>query len=69
MSAHDGPVRAPEAWLAVVNDEGQHSLWAAGAALPEGWRAAGFEGGREECLAWIEREWTDISPLSTRRDP
>nr|WP_203607950.1 MbtH family NRPS accessory protein [Streptomyces anulatus] len=55
--------------MAVVNDEGQHSLWAAGEALPEGWRAAGFEGGREECLAWIEREWTDITPLSARRDP
>lgn len=53
-------------WLVVVNDEEQYSIWAAATPLPAGWRASGFTGSREACLAHIEEVWTDMRPLSVR---
>jgi MbtH protein len=52
--------------LVVVNDEEQYSVWAADREPPPGWRATGFAGTREECLAHIETVWTDMRPLSVR---
>ncbi|MEV0623427.1 MbtH family protein [Nonomuraea sp. NPDC050404] len=52
--------------LVVVNHEEQYSVWPADRELPPGWRAAGFAGTREECLAHIETVWTDLRPLSAR---
>ncbi|MEU3900084.1 amino acid adenylation domain-containing protein [Streptomyces sp. NPDC045251] len=40
---------------AVVNSEGQLSLWPAKGPFPHGWRPTGFTGTRTECLAEIER--------------
>ncbi|MEV6521296.1 MbtH family NRPS accessory protein [Longispora sp. NPDC051575] len=51
----------------VRNDEAQYSVWAEGRELPAGWHATGFSGTREECLAHIESEWTDLRPLSLRQ--
>lgn len=51
----------------VVNDEEQHSLWPADKALPAGWRKAGMEGGKADCLAYIAENWQDMRPLSLRR--
>ncbi|MFI5758925.1 MbtH family protein [Streptomyces sp. NPDC051569] len=48
----------------VVNDEGQHSLWPAFAAVPAGWTVARGEGSREEALAYVEENWKDIRPKS-----
>ncbi|EST38511.1 protein mbtH [Streptomycetaceae bacterium MP113-05] len=48
----------------LVNDEGQHSLWPAGAAVPAGWRTALADRPREECLAYVEANWTDMRPQS-----
>ncbi|WP_164414859.1 MbtH family protein [Streptomyces salinarius] len=53
--------------LVVLNDERQYSVWWAGRPLPAGWHAEGTEGSREECLAHIDRVWTDMRPLSLRR--
>ncbi len=50
----------------VVNDEEQYSIWPAGRALPPGWREAGFSGGKQECLDYIDRVWTDMRPRSLR---
>ncbi|GIG59891.1 MbtH protein [Longispora fulva] len=50
----------------VMNDEEQYSVWAEGRELPPGWRATGFAGTREECLAEIESVWTDMRPRSVR---
>ncbi|RVX38942.1 MbtH protein [Nonomuraea polychroma] len=52
--------------LVVVNHEEQYSVWPADRELPPGWRATGFAGTREECLAHIETVWTDMRPLSVR---
>lgn len=50
----------------VVNDEEQYSIWPAHRALPDGWHDVGVSGTREECLAHIERVWTDMRPRSLR---
>jgi MbtH protein len=54
-------------WRVVVNHEEQYSIWPAERDLPLGWREEGKQGTREECLAHIEVVWTDMRPLSVRR--
>ena len=51
----------------VVNDEEQYSLWPADRLSPPGWREVGKEAARAECLAYIKEVWTDMRPLSLRR--
>jgi MbtH protein len=51
----------------VVNAEEQYSLWRADKPLPNGWSALGKVGTKQECLAYIESAWTDMRPLSLRR--
>lgn len=51
----------------VVNDEEQYSIWPQGRALPLGWKEAGRDGTKEECLRFIEEVWTDMRPLSLRK--
>lgn len=51
----------------VVNHEEQYSVWPADRDLPPGWREAGKQGNKAECLAYIEEVWTDMRPLSLRR--
>jgi MbtH protein len=51
-------------FLALVNDEGQYSLWPAFAAVPAGWKVSLDAASREECLAHIRRLWTDLRPAS-----
>jgi MbtH protein len=50
----------------VLNNEEQYSIWPMGEELPAGWRDAGFQGAREQCLAHIDEVWTDMRPLSLR---
>ncbi|GAA1384684.1 MbtH family protein [Pseudonocardia kongjuensis] len=49
---------------ALVNDEGQYSLWPEFAAVPDGWRIAHGPADRASCLAHIEQNWTDLRPRS-----
>jgi MbtH protein len=56
-----------QAFRVVVNDEEQYSIWPAERDNAAGWRDAGKQGTQEECLAWIEENWTDMRPLSVRR--
>jgi len=51
----------------VVNDEGQYSLWPEEKILPSGWRGDGSVGTKEECIEHIKKIWTDLRPLSVRR--
>lgn len=50
----------------VANDEDQFSIWQAGRELPAGWYDAGFTGTKTDCLAHIDRVWTDMRPRSLR---
>ncbi|MER5497657.1 MULTISPECIES: MbtH family NRPS accessory protein [unclassified Streptomyces] len=54
------------AYSAVINDEEQYSIWPAHLDLPEGWRKAGTEGTKAECLAFVEEVWTDMRPATLR---
>jgi MbtH protein len=47
----------------LVNEEGQYSLWPAFREVPAGWTSV-MQGKRQECLAWIETNWTDMRPRS-----
>jgi len=51
----------------VVNDEEQYSIWPAERDNAPGWRDAGKQGSKEECLAHVDEVWTDMRPLSLRR--
>ncbi|MGW2746063.1 MbtH family protein [Streptomyces sp. NPDC001450] len=55
-------------YLVVLNHEEQYSIWFAGRELPAGWTPAGKQGTRQECLEHIEAVWTDLTPLSVRRE-
>ncbi|MEU9703744.1 MbtH family protein [Streptomyces sp. NPDC047981] len=52
------------AYKVLVNDEGQHSLWPAFAAVPDGWGIALADTDRAACLAYVEEHWTDMRPKS-----
>ena len=56
-----------KAYTVVVNDEEQYSIWPSRKPVPRGWRAAGKEGPEAECLQYIAAVWTDMRPLSLRR--
>ncbi|MFI5808476.1 MbtH family protein [Streptomyces sp. NPDC051561] len=51
-------------YLALVNDEGQFSLWPAFAEVPAGWTVVRGPADRDVCLAHINEEWTDMRPKS-----
>ncbi|MFM0187804.1 MbtH family NRPS accessory protein [Paraburkholderia nemoris] len=51
----------------VINHEEQYSIWPDYKDVPAGWRLAGKQGKKEECLAWIDLVWTDMRPLSLRQ--
>ncbi|MGA4838483.1 MbtH family protein [Streptomyces sp. G45] len=50
----------------LVNDEEQHSLWPSFSEVPAGWRIVFGEAGRQECLDYVEQNWTDLRPKSLR---
>jgi len=52
----------------VVNHEAQYSIWPVDRECPPGWSDAGKSGTKAECLAYIEEVWTDMRPLSLRRE-
>jgi len=54
-------------WKVVVNQEEQYSIWPAGRENALGWEDDGCNGTKKECLAYIERVWTDMRPLSLRK--
>ncbi|GGJ69377.1 MbtH family protein [Streptomyces brasiliensis] len=59
------PFEDPDAsYVVLVNDENQHSLWPVFVDVPDGWQTVFGEAAREECLAYIEKSWTDIRPKS-----
>ena len=51
-------------FFALVNDEGQYSLWPVFAEIPAGWTGTFGPDTRNACLAYIEATWTDMRPRS-----
>lgn len=51
----------------IVNHEEQYSLWPQWKTIPGGWQDLGIEGDKKVCLDYIEKNWTDMRPLSLRK--
>lgn len=51
----------------VLNHEEQYSIWPANRENAPGWNDAGMSGTKAECLAYIKEVWTDMRPLSLRK--
>jgi len=64
MSSDDGDTTR---YKVVVNLEEQYSIWPERKPCPDGWAEVGVSGSKAECLAHIEVVWTDMRPLSLRR--
>jgi uncharacterized protein YbdZ (MbtH family) len=53
-------------YIVVVNQEEQYSIWRADREPPAGWQLVTGPDSKSECLAYIERVWTDMRPRSLR---
>jgi MbtH protein len=63
------PFENPDgSYFALINDEGQYSLWPTFVDVPDGWRIVHGEDSRQACLDYIEENWTDMRPASLIRD-
>jgi MbtH protein len=51
----------------VVNHEEQYSIWPTYKAVPPGWTKVGVSGDKKLCVAYIDKIWTDMRPLSLRK--
>jgi len=59
------PFEDPDAsYRVLVNHEGQHSLWPASQPTPKGWTVVHDTDSRASCLEYIEKNWTDMRPMS-----
>jgi MbtH protein len=52
----------------VVNGEEQYSIWRADRELPLGWSERGPTAPKQQCLEYIKTVWTDMRPLSLRKE-
>jgi len=66
MAWHDDEDTAT--YHVVVNQEEQYSIWRADREIPLGWREGGKTGTKAECVEFIEQVWTDMRPLSVRKE-
>lgn len=48
----------------LVNGENQHCIWPAFADVPPGWTVSVDDTKRQDCLDFIEANWTDMRPKS-----
>ena len=56
-------------YYVVRNHEHQHSIWLSDREVPAGWDIQSGPSAKEACLEYIRVHWTDITPLSARREP
>ena len=52
----------------VINHEEQYAVWPADRQAPEGWTDVGKSGTQSECQTYIRKVWTDMRPLSLRKE-
>jgi uncharacterized protein YbdZ (MbtH family) len=67
MSLHDPEREDTTVYRVVVNHEEQYSIWPEYKEIPLGWRDVGKIGQKSECLTYIKEVWTDMRPLSLRK--
>ncbi len=51
----------------IKNAENQYSLWPEKKPTPAGWTDTGFSGTKAEATDYVDREWTDMRPLSLQK--
>ena len=56
-----------EMYYVVKNIEEQYSIWPSYKQIPKGWETVGEAKNKPACLARIEEIWTDMRPLSLRK--
>lgn len=56
-----------EKYYVVKNIEEQYSIWPSYKQIPKGWEVVGEPRIKSESLAYIEQVWTDMRPLSLRK--
>lgn len=66
MDLNAGADDDSQRYVVLVNREGQYCLWLADKAIPGGWQDTGTRGAKSDCLAYVERVWEDITPVSVR---
>lgn len=54
-------------FIVLINEEEQYSLWPAWKTIPGGWQDVGIKGDKKTCLEHIEKNWTDMRPLSLKK--
>lgn len=54
-------------YTVLINDEEQYSLWFEHKEIPLGWKSTGMIGTKDECLQYVKDVWTDMRPLSLRK--
>jgi MbtH protein len=59
--------QAEAQFVVVLNEEEQYSIWPDGKEIPLGWKADGVKGDKQVCLDHIKEVWTDMRPLSLRK--
>ena len=67
MNAEDEDESDGTNYKVVVSHEEQSSIWPADREPPLGWREAEKSGPKAECLNYIKEVWTDMRPLSLRK--
>lgn len=67
MSSYNDDREDTTIYKVVVNHEEQYSIWPADRENPLGWNDAGKTGPKAECLEYIKEVWTDMRPLSLRK--
>ena len=67
MSIYDPDREDTTIYRVVVNHEEQYSIWPEYKEIPLGWNDVGKAGLKPECLAYIKEVWTDMRPLSPRK--
>jgi MbtH protein len=54
-------------YYVVMNHEEQYSIWRADREVPRGWSIVGEKANKQHCLDHIKEVWTDMRPLSLRK--
>ena len=54
--------------IVLINHEEQYSLWRADLDIPDGWRQVWGPDSQEACMSWVDEVWTDMRPLSLRKE-
>ena len=57
-----------ELYKVLINIEEQYGYWPAFKDfIPTGWKETGKIGTKDECAAYVKEVWTDMRPLSLRK--